>query len=122
MAYTIPNFNITADVYDAAASPAVAVYRLTTPCNLQFARKVNPGSAASPANTPVWEATIFLLVPALTDIRDRFCPGSEDWVEVPSGTGRWYRVVCVDDVGKGFPNEYRVAILCKDYGWPQPIP
>lgn len=74
-----------------------------------------------------------LLVPALTDIRDNSCGTRADVVEVPADTRRWYNVSSVDDVGKGFPNEFRVATLAKGgwfgdwvtYGftpWPAPIP
>jgi len=74
-----------------------------------------------------------LLLPAGTDIRDPYCGGVGDLVEVPEGTGRWYVVILVDDVGKGFDNEYRLAAITKvsssvyvnDFGfmiWPSPIP
>ena len=57
---------------------------------------------------------------------------SPDVVEVPSGSGRWYQVNLVDDVVKGFTNEYRIATIVKigqNYGgtapglfWPIPMP
>jgi hypothetical protein len=46
-------------------------------------------------------------------------------VEVPAGSGRYYEVVQVDDAGKGFPNEHRIAglIATVDLGmWPVPYP
>jgi hypothetical protein len=57
-------------------------------------------------------------------------------VEVPSGSGRYYVVVAVDDVGRGFLNEHRYALVLPYYGyypviivngwaapaWPTPIP
>jgi hypothetical protein len=73
-------------------------------------------------------------LPAGTDIRDEYCAGNiYDLVEVPSGSGRWYTTSLVDDVAKGFPNEYRLAAIRKVSGsvfpgnfpgmtWPTPIP
>jgi len=80
-----------------------------------------------------------LLVPALTDIQ----PPQDatglfgDCVEVPGGSGRFYAVIQVDDIGKGFPNEHRFAMIVPIIGslgqqvagiwncpldWPVPIP
>jgi hypothetical protein len=76
----------------------------------------------------------YLLFPAFTDVRDLNCVQVEnDIVEVPSGSGRWYGVLLVDDVGKGFSNEHRYAAVAKiserqnatDFPglfWPTPIP
>jgi hypothetical protein len=64
-----------------------------------------------------------LLVEKGTDIRDGSATVRGDTVECPAGTGRFYRVGYVDDVAKGFPNEYRVALLSKrGPSWPTPIP
>jgi len=64
-----------------------------------------------------------LLVAALTDLRDHFStPGTHgDSIEVPAGSGRKYYCYIVDDVGKGFPNEHRYAILLKTQ-FIQPVP
>jgi len=82
-----------------------------------------------------------LLVPKLTDIRPPgLSSGTNVWgdlVEVPAGSSRWYMVIQVDDVGKGFPNEHRFAYLLPLFNstmiglvqnagapnpWPVPIP
>jgi hypothetical protein len=74
-----------------------------------------------------------LLLPPLTDIRDNSCGTRSDVVECPADTRRWYNVSAVDDIGKGFDNEHRVATLQKGgwfgdwvtFGftpWPAPIP
>ena len=72
---------------------------------------------------------MWLLLPAGTDIRDStnysFTVDKTDMVEVPAASGRIYVVEWVDDVGKGFPNEFRVAAIAKASGWglwPSPIP
>lgn len=135
MGFQLPSFNLVADIYkgDPGLDFALRVYRLSSPCNLRGYGKLdrynftqmNAGSGAFPVYTA-------LLLPALTDIRDISCSSDgTDWVEVPQGSGRWYSVSTVDDVAKGFPNEYRVASLSKAYQgpllptfplWPSPIP
>lgn len=62
-----------------------------------------------------------LLTPALTDIRDVFQGTGYDIVEVPSGSGRFYSVLAVEDVAKGHPNEFRKAAMRKII-WPTPAP
>lgn len=52
-----------------------------------------------------------LLVPKGTDIRMPGFSWNATIVEVPAGSGRFYSVQSVDDVAKGFSNEYRVAAL-----------
>jgi hypothetical protein len=52
-----------------------------------------------------------LLLPALTDVRSAVQGVENDVIEVPAGSGRWYNVAGVDDVGKGFDNEYRIVSL-----------
>lgn len=53
-----------------------------------------------------------LLVPRGSDIRPGLgFWGTPDTVECPAGSGRYYDVLCVDDVARGFANEYRLASL-----------
>jgi hypothetical protein len=72
-------------------------------------------------------STVALMVQKLTDVRMATAGGvGGDYVEVPAGTGRWYQVVAVDDVAKGFTNEYRMAV-CQSTNqhvgtWPFPYP
>lgn len=80
---------------------------------------------------------VWMLFPKRTDVRPSSVHGNaQDCVEVPAGTGRFYLVVDVDDVGRGFTNEYRKALCAKitqGFGnfqlnpwgcpdWPLPIP
>lgn len=69
-------------------------------------------------------ASVFscLLLPPLTDIQDCFNAGGPDTVEAPAGSGRFYLVDMVDDLGKGFANEHRFALMEKTGTWPSPIP
>lgn len=126
-AYILPTFNLSANVWhgktQADAPAGLGAPDLTTDCNLQFGKK-----AASGSGQEMW-----LLVPKLTDIRDgMFFPfDTFDVVECPAGSGRWYTLYMVDDVAKGFPNEYRAGAMLKaswafsanaDWAWATPYP
>lgn len=63
----------------------------------------NPGSSATFSR--------YLFLPPKTDIRGGDIRPQPDFVEVPAGTGRFYIVTTIDDVAKGFPNEFRVALI-----------
>jgi hypothetical protein len=132
VAFTLPVFPLTCNVWDGPNPPAGAP-RLVTPGNLSFGRRVFP-SAPNFNNFDTTAASASLLVPPGTDIRDASCGAAAggDVIEVPAGTGRFYYAIYVDDLGKGFPNEHRVALLVKacsavfshfaGVDWPTPIP
>jgi len=65
-------------------------------------------------------------LPKDTDVRGiETGPETPDVVEVPTGSGRSYIVLRVDDYGKGFTNEHRFAVITPYpalYLWPTPIP
>jgi hypothetical protein len=67
-----------------------------------------------------------LLCPALTDLRWQPFYNQYDVVEVPLGSNRWYFVMDVDDIAKGFTNEHRFAVIQKlniaPFEWDDPIP
>jgi len=82
--------------------------------------------AASPSQNTLGPIVYF---PAHTDIRSwytlAFPATGFPVIEIPTGSNRWYDVAIVDDVHKGFPNEYRFAALVWNplYGpWPIPDP
>jgi hypothetical protein len=125
MPFRTPNMPLTAGIWGRAAGPPPigVAPRVTTPCQLRFLK------TAQLANSPFWvgRSSVLLLVPKLTDVRMYDGTSSnEDYVEVPLGSGRWYDVLSVDDVAKGFPNEYRVASLVSLNvlvgTWPTPYP
>lgn len=74
--------------------------------NLAIGRRVN-----LPFEATITAAMPWLLLPALTDIRQQWNGLPPDMVEVPAGSNRFYGVIGVDDIGKGFANEHRFAIL-----------
>jgi len=107
-----PDFNLSCNIY---RSPDVypGSPTLSSDCQLYLASRglidVTPGSPTD------WVPPIYLRLPALTDVR----PG--DLVECPSGTARLYLTRWVEDMHKGFDNEYRVGIL-EQTSQPFPLP
>lgn len=121
MSFTLPTFNITCNVWSNGVNPLANPPRATFPCNLAFGRRVqnNPTAGGIPG------IRMTLLLPVGTDIRSQFNASGYDTVEVPAGSGRLYWVQGVDDIGKGFPNEHRAALIyaTSGYGfWPTPTP
>jgi len=129
--YVLPEFNLVCGIW---AGPYVSkVHRADVMGNLSAGRRVYNVLINWPPNEDHVTNQMVLLLPALTDIRDCSClSGDSDVVEVPAGSGRWYGVLTVDDVGKGFPNEHRYACISKIWEgydpvaypgliWPTPI-
>lgn len=126
MGFRVPAFNLVYNVWSRADVPAGPIDPLTLgppratdlECQLRAAGKQ---STAQDEQT-YWVFSWALLAPPAADLRDSFNSGGPDLVELPAGSGRWYTVVAVDDVAKGFPNEYRIAFIMKNAPWPTPIP
>jgi hypothetical protein len=132
MSFSLPTFNLVCAIYSYAVP--LGLHRLVSECNLAFGRRVQQSwlsggdfSSADGVNTQV------LLLPAGTDIRSGLLVGEADIVEVPSGSSRWYQVLTVDDLGKGFDNEHRGAVIVQvsaltdpvryaGLEWPVPMP
>lgn len=117
MAYRLPNFNLTVNVWRHGV-PITNPPTLTTPGNLRGVAKGAIYDLASTSTVFYWE----LLVPRLTDIRGIFHTTGSDVIECPAGSGRHYTVIWVDDVAKGFANEYRLAMIVVKVPWPTPTP
>jgi hypothetical protein len=108
MAFTVPVFNLTANIWTFGTHPAPP--RVVTVCNLAMRRQVAAVYQGQSFPTDV-AASMYLLMPPRTDVRGGYSSTGQDLVEVPAGTGRFYAVLWVDDVGRGFPNEYRLALI-----------
>lgn len=131
MSFTVPAFVVPTSIY---SGPWLArVLRVSLLANLAKGRRIPVNNNVQPQNSPELQLIYSLLLPPGTDVRDFSTSITPDVVECPSGSGRWYGVFSVDDVGKGFPNEYRCAQICKIYEaldpaaypglfWPTPIP
>jgi hypothetical protein len=134
MAFTVPTFNLTCNIHSGDVWPPPPV-RVVSLCNLAMGRRAVWFNASDNVlSSLTYGAAPLLLLPAGTDVRDASCSHVPDLVECPAGSGRWYNVGSVDDSGKGFPNEFRIATLAKIYQdsqgggsftglfWPTPIP
>jgi hypothetical protein len=120
MAYSVPTFPLSVNVW-RFGNPTSNPPDLVTVGNLALGRRVttqwwNWGSQTFPSLFNV------LLVPASTDVRGWNDAVGRDTVECPAGSRRYYTVEWVDDSGKGFANEHRVAVLSQQSPWPAPIP
>jgi hypothetical protein len=118
--YRLPNFNLVCEIGPAQGwvgtwPPPLpfAVARLSNqPCALVFGRRVGLATSGGTADPGYPTLTMNLLLPARVDIRSNQGVNiTPDAVEVPSGSQRWYAVASVDDIGRGYANEHRVAIL-----------
>lgn len=135
MPFRLPTFNLTANIWRYPSTMRnYATPDVVTLCNLTPGRRSFLGITTPSITTPAPRLLMELLCPALTDIRPSLNVNpSWDLVEVPAGTFRWYSVVAVDDIGKGFANEHRIALLAMTCGsatfldvgnvpYPTPIP
>ena len=128
MAYNLPNFNMNCAIYpcNVANTPAVPLNppRIAMQsCQLCHGKRVNVRVWSNAMNPRVTGAAMSLLLPKGADIRGPQDTVSIDMVEVPVGSARWYWVNFVDDVAKGFANEYREAIIVALSGsWVAPYP
>jgi len=132
MAFTLPEFPLDCDIYGGPW--LTKTLRLSTVCNLAIGRRVVTDAQFRNVGADVYNGLVNLLFPAGTDVRDANCNVvANDIVEVPSGSGRWYGIGFVDDLGKGFDNEHRYALAYKisqnlditrypGLFWPSPIP
>lgn len=124
MAFTLPDFNLMANVWNRGVN-VLNPPRLTTPCYLSLGRRVVTGPDSTTVDNNIGGVGINLLYrtmgcPAGTDLRGSFFGTGADTVEVPAGSGVFYMCQDVGDMGKGHPNEYRMAWLCWSVTLPQP--
>jgi len=116
VAFDPPTFNLLCNVWhqvpDPPALPAGAPNIANLPCNLRILK------TADVITTQGSQPTAFIAVPKGTDLRVlvgwrslRAPGGTTPIIECPAGTGRIYQIFAIDDVAKGFPNEYRFALV-----------
>lgn len=117
MAYTLPVFNLVARIWGQASGPPPihAAPRLTVSCQLRF--PIRSAWFIQTATFPM-----LCMLPPLTDVRMDPSTDLADWMEIPAASGRWYTVVAVDDIAKGFANEHRVALVQLFQPVPIPLP
>jgi hypothetical protein len=118
MAFRLPTFNLGVNIWHFGNVVANAP-DVVTVGNLTYGKRAQAGVASLTAGTTTrplpssFVQPMTLLLPPLTDIimRDAVGGGVGDCVEVPAGSGRFYAVLDVDDIGKGFVNEHRAAVI-----------
>lgn len=125
MAYTVPAFNLLCNIGQPVTprtNQVPAVWRLlNVPCVLAYGRRVAVAPLGVLNSQAFSGGGSTLLLPKLTDVRGQQDNTSWDMVECPPGTNRFYSVCHVDDVGKGFANEHRVAVCVPVFGlWVAP--
>lgn len=111
MGFRPPAFPLTANIWHSGGvGGAYASPDLVLSANLSPGRRVLtvPAVISSPGISPWF---MELLVPMRSDVRASWNGGVSDLVEVPAGSGRFYVVYAVDDVGRGFLNEYRIVLM-----------
>lgn len=118
MAFVVPNFNLLCNI-GASLAPGwppsqlgVGLRLVNQACALVYGHRNNVASTGGTGSVGVPLMCMSLLLPAGTDVRGlQDSGGMPDVVECPAGTGRWYGVAWVDDIGKGYPNEHRTAMI-----------
>lgn len=122
MPFVLPTFNLSCNIYTRPWN-GTDPPRLVVDCQL---RGQGNNFKAWAYSVTGFVGASWALFPPGTDLRDGFTTSgsNSDLVELPAGSGRFYGVGYVDDLGRGFPNEHRFAILTKSiaYPWPVPIP
>lgn len=122
MAYTLPQFNLACNI-GSGAVPAFFIPRISgQSCALVYGKRVSEMTEVTTGT--VATLIMHILFPAGTDVRGReVVGGASDLIECPAGTGRWYTVASVDDIGKGWPNEHRTAeVRAFPSSWTPPYP
>jgi hypothetical protein len=128
MAYRLPTFNLTCNISqpDVPGVPGIpdGPYRIEgQTCQLTYGRRVQVTSTGGTTSAGVLTLSMNLLLPKGVDVRGPQDTVSFDMVECPAGSGRWYTVVAVDDIGKGFTNEHRTAsLIALAASWLPPYP
>jgi hypothetical protein len=149
MAFRQPNFNLLCNIWRNGTDNANPPDLADQPCALVNGRSGGfwvsglYGTTVGQVQASIgrMQQTVSLLLPKLTDIRAAYQTAANwgDLVEVPAGSGRYYWVPWMDDVGKGHSNEHREAALLQwtnvyqafvtgawtlgaSGGWPAPVP
>jgi len=125
MPFTAPTFNLTCRIRRWTAGPyppgGPIAGSVDSPCQLRLYKT----AALVVAHLASQEA-IALCLPSGTDIRNYDNVNNADLVECPKGSGLWYQVSYVNDVARGFANQYRLAGLLSLHDtpnmWAYPMP
>lgn len=118
--FKLPNFNLDVNIWIPPHSPGLEPPDVVVKGQLRYTGKLSPVSTTAAGGR--W-STMEVLLPKGTNVVDLDNGlGSASIIEIPAGSKRYYRALYVDDVAKGFENEYRIVYVYKDGTWPTPIP
>lgn len=128
MPFNLPTFNLAVNLWRPDHTPGTDPVDLTFMGNLNLGLRayvqVDPETILDGTSLyPAQFLMVYLLCPALTDIRG---PGGNlafpllgDYVQVGHALPTLYRTMMVEDVAKGFANEHRLAVLYRQTTvWP----
>lgn len=126
MTFRVPAFPLTINVWQAQGGqipPPSGKPTAVLRAQLRLLKAAYLVSLAAAGGSPI----MVLYLPKFSDVRPPHANGVRgDAVEVPASSGRFYSVLAVDDVAKGFPNEYRFAAVQynpnRSGWWPFPTP
>jgi hypothetical protein len=110
--FRVPTFNLTVNLFRAPSTfgdPPDATFKAVLSAGRRSMLALVGPSVLGSLN--LLQEVMELMCPAGTDIRGTATNGLSDMVEVPAGSSRFYPVLWVDDIGKGFPNEYRLGVI-----------
>lgn len=114
----VPSLNLAVNVWQnfvgLFVQPPVILPTLITVCNLSMGDKIYGYTGAN--------SQVYVGFAKATDVHWNRAGGGFDYLEVPAGSGMFYKILAVEDVGRGFPNEWRCSIV-QHYGVsPDPLP
>ncbi len=112
MAVSLPNFNLTFDLWVAPGTPAGGPPDFTNrPCQLYVRSKADIDQ--TPGSPTFWYPPIYLRLPVGTVL-----PLPGDIVQVHHLALDYYKVSWSQNIHMGFPNEYVMALVrqCTDSG------
>lgn len=122
MAFKTPTMNLAVNIWHGNTIPPTGPPDVVTVGNL---RPLYTGNVVVQMLAASVRYCSTLALPKGTDVRPRggLTDGFhvQDKLEVPAGSGRYYACEEVEDVGRGFPNEYRGTIIRQVLA-PIPIP
>jgi len=128
--FNLPQFNLEVGIFTSNSyddGPNIS----TVGCLRRYPSQNNMEQGGSNSqNDYRWMMEI--LLPALTDVRPPCLnAGLNTFIECPLGARRFYRVLAVDDIAKGYPNEHRFCLVIpvtvaenpagEDFLWDMPM-
>jgi hypothetical protein len=121
--YRLPTFNLVVNIWRSTSLVANPP-DIVSAANLTFGERTSMMIVGWATTTSAQLRSAFahvlalnqILLPKGTDVRPPdalAAPLEGDAIECPAGSGRFYITMTVDDIGRGFPNEHRCAVVVR---------